>query len=119
MPSAPLHPCVTPGCSALVAHGRCQAHTVQQERQRGSRIARGYDKDWLRLRASFMAQPENQLCRLCLEEGRVTRARECDHIVPFNGLHDPRRLQASNLQPICIDHHRAKTQQQQRDRGGL
>lgn len=112
MPYASLRPCGQPGCPTLVVKGRCQVHTQLQEQQRGSRIVRGYDKDWLKLRAWFMAQPDNQLCRLCEREGRVTRAEECDHIAPFRGIQDEKRLDPNNLQALCIQHHREKTAQQ-------
>jgi 5-methylcytosine-specific restriction endonuclease McrA len=59
-----------------------------------------------------MAQPEHQLCALCWKDGRVTRAAELDHIVPFIGRDDPKRLDPTNLQPLCIPHHREKTARQ-------
>jgi 5-methylcytosine-specific restriction protein A len=112
MPNASYRPCAEPGCSALVyGQRRCPTHTRTAEHRKGSRITRGYDKDWLRLRAWFMRQPGHQLCVLCMKEGRVTRTAEVDHIVPFRGLHDPNRLDPRNLQPLCIPHHRMKTSQ--------
>ena len=109
MPNAPLRPCAEAGCPALVVRGRCPVHTQVQEQRRGSRISRGYDKHWLKLRAWFMQQPEHQLCVVCTRQGRVTRTAEVDHIVPFRGVHDPKRLDPNNLQPLCIVHHREKT----------
>src|SRR4029453_1358159 len=111
---APLRPCGIPGCPVLTNGPRCPAHARQHERQRGSRIDRGYDKEWLRLRSWFMAQPENQLCRHCWMKGIVTVAVDCDHVIPFRGQHDPRRLDPKNLQPLCRDCHAMKT-----NRGGV
>jgi len=56
-----------------------------------------------------MQQPEHQLCVVCTRQGRVERAMECDHIVPFTNVQDPKRLDPNNLQPLCIQHHREKT----------
>jgi 5-methylcytosine-specific restriction enzyme A len=109
MPTAPLRPCPEPGCGVLVTHGRCPTHTRTRELYRGSRITRGYDKDWLRLRTWFVQQPKNHLCRRWSELGITRRRDEVDHIVPFKGLDDPLRLDPKNLQPLCIQHHREKT----------
>jgi len=108
MPSAPLRPCAQPGCGVLVPRGRCPTHTRTQELYRGTRTQRGYDNQWLRLRAWFMAQPQNVLCAQCTKEGRTTRAQEVDHVVPFTSKEDPLRLDPANLQALCIDHHRKK-----------
>ena len=108
MPTAPLRPCAEAGCSALVVKGRCPTHTQVQEARRGSRIARGYDAAYLKLRAWFVQQPENQLCVMCTKEGRVTLMAEVDHVRPFRGLQDPLRLDPKNLQGLCIYHHRQK-----------
>ena len=112
MPNAPLRPCAEAGCPALVVRGRCPVHTQVQEQRRGSRIDRGYDKHWLKLRAWFMQQPEHQLCAECRKQGTVTLTAEVDHVVPFRGLDDPLRLDVANLQGLCIYHHRRKTRTQ-------
>jgi 5-methylcytosine-specific restriction protein A len=115
MPSAPWRPCMEVGCPNLVlpgVGGRCALHQAPHrervEAARGSRIARGYDKDWLRLRSWFLAQPGNQVCRSCASRGVVTRAIEVDHIIPFRGRADPRRLDPKNLQALCVSCHRRK-----------
>lgn len=108
MPMAPLRYCSQPGCSTRVTKGRCAAHRQQHERYRGSRIARGYDAQWLKLRAWFIRQPENVLCCLCREQGKTRLTEEVDHIKPFHGLHDPLRLAVSNLQGLCGACHRRK-----------
>jgi hypothetical protein len=58
-----------------------------------------YDKDWYRMRALVLvAEP---LCRRCA-------AQLVDHIVPIR--EDPaRRLDPTNLQPVCFPCHRLKT----------
>jgi 5-methylcytosine-specific restriction protein A len=109
MPTAPFRPCLEPHCGVLVPPGRVRCATHSKALGRGSRTARGYDEDYQRLRRVFMAQPENQLCRSCLTQDRITLATDCDHIVPFRGRSDPRRLDTNNLQPLCRSCHSIKT----------
>lgn len=56
------------------------------------------------------------LCQPCLRKGRVTEAREVDHITP---KHLDGRDDYDNLQAICIDCHKAKTQSEARGAKGL
>lgn len=119
MSLAPLRPCPgppgQPRCPhrAVVPSGHCpacsQAYEHHVEHRRGSRIARGYDQQWLNLRAWFIRQPENVLCALCKVEGIVRLTEEIDHIVPFRGRDDPKRLDPENLQGLCRPCHHAKT----------
>lgn len=75
-----------------------------------SSTARGYGQDWRRLRLRILdAEP---LCRFCAAEGRVTAATDVDHIEPFRGLDDPRRLDPGNLRPLCRPCHAARTAKQ-------
>lgn len=46
------------------------------------------------------------LCVLCQREGRIVEAAELDHIVP---LWEGGAEADSNLQGLCVPHHRAKT----------
>ena len=75
-----------------------------------SAAARGYDGRWRRLRLQILAA--EPLCRFCAANGRVTAASHVDHIEPFHGLHDPRRLDPSNLRPLCAPCHMAHTARQ-------
>ena len=73
--------------------------------------ARGYGKDWQRLRAKVIS--EEPLCRLCLkgshsQRPRVEPAVEVDHIISVT-LAPELRLTRSNLQPLCKSCHRRKT----------
>lgn len=75
-----------------------------------SSTARGYGQDWRRLRASILrAEP---LCRICHAEGRVTAATDLDHVEPFHGIDDPKRLDPANLRPLCRFHHLHRTAKQ-------
>jgi 5-methylcytosine-specific restriction enzyme A len=72
---------------------------------RGSRHARGYGTAWDKLREQIMAR-DCGLCQTCHRAGRVTLAREVDHIVPkFEGGTDGMH----NLAAICQACHKAKT----------
>jgi 5-methylcytosine-specific restriction protein A len=82
-----------------------------------SRHARGYGSDWTRLRLQVLT--DEPLCRMCSAEGRVTAAREVDHIKPFNGLADPLRLDPDNCRPLCTPCHRHRTGRQSTGRDAL
>ena len=72
-----------------------------------SSTARGYGQDWRRLRERVLAA--EPLCRFCFEVGRITAATDVDHIEPFTGLHDPRRLDPANCRPLCRPCHMRRT----------
>ena len=75
-----------------------------EDRQRGSRHARGYGTAWDKVAALVKAQ--EPLCRPCNKLGITRAADEVDHIVPkAQGGTDDR----DNLQPICADCHALKT----------
>lgn len=74
---------------------------------RGNSRERGYDSRWEQLRNRFIAL--NPLCAHCEQSGRVTPATEIDHIIPFQGIADPKRLMWNNLQSLCHSCHVAKT----------
>ena len=121
MPRRAAKPCAQPGCPALVrGETRCEKHAReratryarQDRRQRGSARERGYDTLWEKVRAQHLAS--EPLCRACSTEGRTTPAQDVDHIVPFDGLHDPLRLDPENLQSLCRPCHNAKTARQGR-----
>lgn len=75
-----------------------------------SSTARGYGQDWRRLRERILAA--EPLCRFCFAVGRVTAATDVDHIEPFTGLHDPRRLDPTNCRPLCRPCHLSRTARQ-------
>lgn len=70
-----------------------------------SRHARGYGKAWDALRAVILKR-DAYLCQPCRKSGRITPARQVDHIIPkVRGGTDA----ASNLQAICARCHEEKT----------
>lgn len=69
-----------------------------------SRHARGYGSEWSKLRLRILKR-DSYLCQPCLRKGKVTPAREVDHIKPkAKGGTD----EADNLQAICGPCHRQK-----------
>lgn len=72
---------------------------------KGSRHERGYGAAWVRQRELALKR-DCYLCRPCSEQGRVTPAREVDHIQPKEqGGTD----ELANLQSICRACHADKT----------
>ena len=82
----------------------------RDDRLRGTSAQRGYGADWRRLRGEVLLRDKG-LCQPCLRNGRVTAAREVDHIKPkaSGGTDD-----ADNLQAICLPCHRTKTARESR-----
>lgn len=79
---------------------------------------RGYDWDWHKLRNNFIKQ--NPLCEHCeRRRGKLVEAEEVDHIIPFDGLKDPLRLDWTNLQSLCKQCHRLKTLRDQKKGMGM
>lgn len=115
MALAPLRTCAgSPACRNRVHAGVCRACRQRRERQRGSRHDRGYDAAWVRLTARFWKDPANRYCRRCAARGVQELATDVDHIVPFEGKDDPRRLDPSNLQPLCGTCNRQKALEHRR-----
>jgi 5-methylcytosine-specific restriction enzyme A len=104
-PSRPAKLCCR--CGA-VHSGRCPGAAKHGwETGRGKTAARGYGGDWQALRSAFLAQ--HPLCADCESHGLVRPARHVDHVVPFQGIDDPLRLDRSNLRALCERCHMVKT----------
>lgn len=77
----------------------------------------GYDWRWYKLRNDYIA--ENPICEHCAGKGITTGPKESrlevDHIVPFDGIDDPLRLDRDNLQTLCRSCHATKTHSDKRD----
>ena len=70
-----------------------------------SRIERGYDNRWMKLRLVVLAR-DKHLCQPCRRKDRLTPAIAVDHIVPeAKGGTD----ELDNLEAICGPCHQAKT----------
>ncbi|MCV3766478.1 HNH endonuclease [Rhizobium sp. TRM95796] len=108
-------------CGQTVPAGeRCQCQR-KQDRERNRRHDqnrlnsrdRGYDRDWEELRRYFLGKYPH--CRMCAAMGKTTPATVADHIIPIR-LAPDRRLDPSNLQPLCAFHHNSVKQKQERSR---
>lgn len=83
--------------------------------ERQSRNKRGYDNNWYNLRGQHLSA-----FPLCVNPYNnpdcQKTASQVDHIVPFKSIDDPLRLDARNLQSLCISCHAFKTAQDQADK---
>lgn len=70
------------------------------KRNRKSAAARGYNADWRRLRARYLAANPT-----CEGPGCARPASLVDHRRPIMGPNDPGRLAWSNLQSLCQSCH--------------
>jgi 5-methylcytosine-specific restriction protein A len=107
-PSAPLRPCATPLCGALVQRGHCPAHSQQREHQRANFDTRRWYRTarWARLRAQVLTA--DPLCQDCKAEGRIAMATDVHHKRKHNG--DAALFWArENLEGLCSSHHSAHT----------
>jgi 5-methylcytosine-specific restriction protein A len=82
-----------------------------------SRQARGYGKEWERVRRVVLAR-DCGICQPCLKQGKVHAGTEVDHIVSkakaaAMGWDDARVNDLTNLQAINTDCHKVKTQDEQ------
>lgn len=118
-PFVPVRPCTKPGCGVLVRKTdptapRCAQHayTPRPDRAPDTRASagkRGYDADWRRLRAWYLARnPVCEIRRKCTGAA----ATEVDHIVPLD--EGGERLDEGNLQAACHPCHVSKTAADQR-----
>ena len=111
MPTTPLGPCRMPRCPGRATHrGYCATHAHQQEQQRGSAHARGYDKTWQALRLRYLrAHPT------CMHCDRA--ATDVDHVLSVRQRPDL-RLSWSNLRALCHRCHSRRTAVDQLGWGG-
>lgn len=79
----------------------------QVDELRGNANQRGYGYDWQQLAKRYKEQ--NPFCEECLLKSVMKKGEELDHIIPFQGLNDPLRLDWSNLRHLCKRHHGLKT----------
>lgn len=106
-----LKPCSRPGCSELVATGRCPQHAATVDGQRGTAADRGYDTRWQRERKRFIAEKfaAGVVCCECgcgfyLPNTQV----EVDHRIPHRG--DPQLFwDRANWQLLTKRCHSRKT----------
>lgn len=99
--------CKHTGCRNLVKSGYCDLHKGDEQEKGdfhrgGSSTERGYGARWRRYSKWFLSQPENQFCKLHLDDRCAILAECVDHINPPSGPDDPLFWDTSNHQPACI-----------------
>lgn len=100
-------------CGVIVRAGdecRCQRQRrAAYERSRVSSTQRGYDSRWRKARATFLAKPENHLCKC----GCGRTADVVDHVIPHRG--DMKLFwDTSNWQPLAARCHNSTKQSLER-----
>lgn len=108
MPDPAPHPCVVPGCAALITRGRrCRAHAVTAEHARPNYDVRRWYRTprWKALRTRILREQAYR----CADCKQVVAALEIDHIAKHEG--DPARFwDRTNVQALCRPCHSRKTQ---------
>lgn len=88
-------------CGALMPCEQCSRHRPKKQRE-GTTGERGYDYQWQRLRARYLAH--HPLCEDCDEQGMVKPASEVHHIATIADAPE-RRLDWANLVALCTPCH--------------
>ena len=115
MPKRPPKICRQAGCFRKAEHPAVYCGQHRQEKgdwtdkgsnwSKESRQARGYGREWERLRAWVLNRDLYQ-CQVCLKQEIYAPATQVDHIKPKSkGGTD----ESNNLQAICVKCHREKT----------
>lgn len=109
----PSRYCRTPGCGGQVTGkngycAQCKARRADAyDQRRGTAWERGYDAQWRALRSWWIEN--HPICVECEKRGIIRAAEHVDHIKPFDGLNDLKRLDIDNLQSLCQSCHSKKT----------
>ena len=64
-----------------------------------------YDRKWRKARRAYLE--EHPLCEECLDNDRITPARDIDHVIPLS--EGGARLDCSNFRALCRRCHNRKT----------
>ena len=103
------HFCAVPNCKELTKETYCEKHKENQkdkekqwDKKRGTASQRGYGYRWAKYSKMFLSKPENQFCKLPIDERCAVVSQCVDHIDPPNGPEDPLFWDSRNHQPACI-----------------
>ena len=111
MPTKPLKPCAVSGCPNLTDGTYCEKHRKERNIEysrfnRDNELQKFYkSKEWRDLRRSYLES--HPLCCECLKQGKYVTATIVDHIVPIR--QGGKRLDANNLQSLCLSCHTLKS----------
>ena len=106
MPLAAPRPCTYPGCRALVARGRCEAHAYPDIAEDRPKYHTAY---WRSVRAAQLRR--KPFCERCLETGAAIPAQDVHHR-DGNSDNDAEE----NLESLCHSCHSSHTA---REHGGF
>lgn len=134
MANAALKPCLNNRrCRGFAAKGSycapCQQayrQTTQQsnDQQRGTASSRGYDARWAKWRRWVIGEyklvfcgdrptgapmTDHSRCQQAKPQRIYRTGEQLDHIEAIEGPDDPRRLDVTNVQWLCVTCHRTKT----------
>ncbi len=103
-----LRPCKHAGCPELTRDksGYCEAHRIDQDKQRGSASSRGYDKQWSGFRVQYLKR--HPLCHDCEAEGMYVTATEVHHIKRLRDYPELKYAE-DNLMGLCHECHSKRT----------
>ncbi|MGY5273851.1 HNH endonuclease [Lactiplantibacillus plantarum] len=114
----PMKQCNHAGCRTLVPYDERYCEKHQHKANAETYHKRMYDSDeskyqqfyktaaWRRLSRRFLEL--NPVCIKCYEDGLIRKADVVDHVIEIKDDWS-RRLDESNLQPLCYRHHNRKT----------
>ena len=127
MITIPKKKCLKINCNELIDYRNkfCSTHKelINQSNKDYERFRTERDKtyikfyqsrEWKNTRKSVMI--EDGLCQECLRQGYYKQADVVDHIIELKDDWD-KRLDKSNLRPLCHEHHNIKTKEEQKRRG--
>lgn len=106
MPLKPKKQCTHPDCPKLTTGGPCEEHKRHDDKlyddSRGSRIERGYDAIWQKVRRVKLNN--DPLCEECMTHGMDVVAVLVHHKQTIED-HPELRLVLSNLMSLCRECH--------------
>ena len=114
MPTVPRNPkCGTLGCknprsklsSMCLEHGGKDTYVLPSSEERRE-FNRAYDSAWRKVRAAQLSK--QPLCQGCYSQGRITAARQVDHLFAWMAL-GKEAFHMNVLQSLCDECHAHKT----------
>lgn len=111
----PKRLCSHAGCNTLIDFDErfCDKHKSRYKWRKSYEkkyLQFYHSKRWIKESKQFLIA--NSVCVKCLNDGIIRKADVVDHIIPLK-VDWSKRLDHSNWQPLCNDHHNQKTRAEQ------
>ena len=103
-----LSPCSVSGCPTLTMKHKCDKHSREADRKRGTATERGYGKQWRQTRKVFLDR--YPCCQHT--DGCINQATDVHHVDGL-GPKGPLGHDEGNLMAFCHSHHSQITSQEQ------